>query len=374
MWMNVLIVGILAIFVLWTSSQGFFSAILQFASTVVAGALAFAVWEPLYYLVMPALDSPFWYDVGWGILLILSFALFRGLLQMLTDKACIANVFFTDNVNWIGSGAMGLCTGIVTAGMLLIGVQYIHGPTRILAYQGWNMDTDATIIREDKLWVPVDDIVEFIYSTGSNGAMYSTNPLSEWQPRLAQQASLFRTSYGDGASRMGMRPEGIKANRVFRVSPNDAESYLTDLSGVTNPQTGQKMRSGQIYAINLELNNATADKGGQIRLSKGQISLIVQMPDGEFLPVYPHAFYGKYDPASRAEFRFYFDVGDDFATSVGVGAEISMAFEFAVPDGATIHHIQVRNARSVLASLQIEEIDESDLMDLARNGNVSPGQ
>lgn len=370
MWMNVLVIGIIIIFVLWTSTQGFFSAILAFASTLVAGAVAFALWEPIYYLAFTAFDKNWGYDIGWGVTLILTFAIVRLLLQTLTDKACPANVFFSENVNWVGSGAVGLMTGILTAGMLIIGVQYIHGPDRILGYRGWKLDSDATVVRDDKLWVPVDEIVEFIYTQGSKGAMYSSNPMAEWQPRLAQQASLFRTSYGDGASRMGMRPEGMAAKRLIHVTVDDPAAVFPLLPGVVDPQTDRKLLNGDIYVISVEINNAAGDKDGKIRLSKGQVSLIAKLPDGEFYPIYPHAFYGKFDQARPEEYRFEFEVGDDYASSVGVGAEIKLSFEFALPSGSTLHHLMIRNARSDLSSLQREELTALEVLGLAWDGDL----
>lgn len=370
MWMNVLVLGILIIFVLWTSSQGFFSSILQFGCVVVAGAIAFAVWEPVYYLLFTKFDKPWGYDIGWGVSLLLSFALARLLLQMISDKACPANVFLTDTPNWIGSGFVGILSGIITAGFLLIGVEFIQGPTRMLGYQAWTLDSDATIIRQDKLWIPVDEIVEYIYSKGSQGPMYSSSPMTEWQPMLAQQASLFRTSYGEGASRMGMKPDGIEPKRLIRIAPFNPATFVQNLPGVTDPTTGRKLTNGDVYAVRLFISNAAGDDNGQLRLSKGQVRLVVQLPSGEFVPVYPHAVYEKYLQNLPNEGRFEFEVGDDYAVSVGVGAEIKMGFEFAVSQGATPQYIVMRNVRSMLTSLRIEDMTETELKTLIASGQM----
>ena len=370
MWMNIAIIGILAIYVMATLSQGFFSAVLQFAGTIAAGAVAFALWEPAYYIIFGKLDKGPGFDVGWGVTLILIFAFARLAFLFLSDKACPANVFLTDNINTIGSGAVGLMSAAITAGIILIGVQFIQGPTKILGYQAWTLDSDGSVIRQDKLWIPVDEIVEFIYSQGSLGSMYSNNPLAEWQPKLTQQASLFRTSYGEGSSRMGMKPDGYEVKRIFRITPSNPDQFFKNLPGTINPLTGRAFTDGDVYGYRLAFNNSTTDKDGRLRLSKGQIRLIVQMPDGQFLPVYPHAFYLKYQQDLPFEGRFEFDVGDVYACSVGVGAEINMGFEFVVPIGATPHHIMIRNARSELNSVQPEDINENALLTLITSGQM----
>ncbi len=368
MWMNIAVIGILAIYVMATSSQGFFSAVLQFAGTVAAGAVAFALWEPAYYFLFGKLDKAWGYDIGWGVSLIITFAIFRLIFLMLSDKACPANVFLTDAANTVGSGAVGLMSATITAGIILIGIQFIQGPTKMLGYQAWTLDNDGSVIRQDTLWIPVDEIVEFIYSQGSLGAMYSTNPLAEWQPELTQQASLYRTSYGDGASRMGMRPDGYEVKRMFRITPSNPDQFFRNLPGTINPETGRAFTDGDVYGIRVAFNNSTTDSDGRLRLSKGQIRLIVEMPDGKFLPVFPHAFYLKYQQDLPFEARFEFDVGDVYASSVGVGAEINMGFEFVIPAGARVHHLLIRNARTVLTSIQPEDISENALDALITSG------
>jgi len=369
MWMNVVVLFVLVVIVLATNSQGFFTNILQLGSTLVAGAIAFACWEPIYYVAIAEADKPFLYDVGWGVALLLTFALARVLLLVLSDKACPANVFLTDQPNWIGGGVVGAANAIVITGILVIGIQFIQGPKQLLGYQAWRLDTDGSIRREDRLWVPVDEIVEFIYSKGSLGSMYAPYPLAELQPRIAQQASLYRISYGDGASRMGMRPDGVLAQRAIRLQlPNPAQ-YIGELPGVTDPRTGQRMTNGDVYSIITEINNATWDGGDKLRLSKAQIRLVVRMPDGSFEPIHPHAFYQKHAPDQAGMWPFYFEIDEVFATSVGTGAGTVMGFEFLAPTNAVPRYLIVRNMRAEVPR-QIEDVSHSDLLRQIIAGNL----
>ena len=347
MWMNLAVIAVAGMVAYWGSTQGFFGAVLHFACVVVAGAIAFALWEPIYYLGLARIDKPLFYDAGWGISLILTFAILRLVLQIATDKACPANVNFGEGVNFVGGIVAGACSGILTAGILLIGLQYVQGPSKLLGYQGWTLDIDGGVIKGDKLWVPVDDWTAWFYTQGSVSTMFSTNPIAKWQPRLAQQASLYRLSYDEGKSRMGMRPAGTDVKRVITLELNDPAAFIQDLPGVKHPQTGQRLTNGEVFALRTVINSASWDDD-MLRLSKAQIRLIVRMQDGSYEPIHPHAFYQNFDTASPAQWRYVFDKDDVFATSVGVAADTPITFEFLVPSGATPHHLIVRNSRSML--------------------------
>ncbi|MCH2149191.1 MAG: hypothetical protein MK095_07135, partial [Phycisphaerales bacterium] len=45
--LNLLIIGLVLLIAYWWSQQGFFGALLHLLAVIVAGALAFAFWEPI---------------------------------------------------------------------------------------------------------------------------------------------------------------------------------------------------------------------------------------------------------------------------------------------------------------------------------------
>ncbi len=351
MYMNIAVVLILAIIVMATNKQGVFTNILLLASTVVAGAITFALWEPVFYLLFDAIDKPWAYDYGWGISFLIIFAIARISTQVLTDKACPGNVFLPETPNWIGSGLIGAMNGVLTVGFIVIGMHFIQGPTKLLGYQAWKVDSDGSVVREDTLWIPCDQIVTYIYSKGSLGSMWVPEPMAKLYPDLSKSASLYRISYSDGQSRQGLKPGGVTADTLILITPPDAD-FISTLPGTKDPVFGGKLTSGDLYAVTIDISNAASDGGSKLRLMKSQVGLIVETEDeyGDigFATIHPHAFYQKYDPAQPGMARFEFDIGDVVATSVGSGVEIRMGFEFLIPTDAEPLYLTVRNMRAEL--------------------------
>ena len=46
---NIILLGLIGLIAYWWANQGLFSAILHLLCVIVAGAVAFGVWEPLVY-------------------------------------------------------------------------------------------------------------------------------------------------------------------------------------------------------------------------------------------------------------------------------------------------------------------------------------
>ncbi|MFG0274722.1 MAG: hypothetical protein ACF8QF_06665, partial [Phycisphaerales bacterium] len=82
MLMNIgVILFVLFIAYLWTQ-QGLFSAFLHFVCTLIAGAIALAVWEPLVYGVFLGMRQ----DLAWSLGLIVPFLVSLVVLRLASDK------------------------------------------------------------------------------------------------------------------------------------------------------------------------------------------------------------------------------------------------------------------------------------------------
>lgn len=343
----IIVIAIAGLIAYWGGSIGFFSSLLHLAVVVVSGAIAFAAWEPLAMFMASKMPIAF-VDMSWGISLIVVFALSMAILETVANKACPANVRVSDSVNFIGGVTVGAFSGSITAGILVIGLQFIQGPTEIMYYRGWRIDTEGSIAHEDKLILPVDEITEWIYEKGSLSTMSVPDPLAQWQPNVAQAASLYRESYNEGASRMGLRPGEVKVDRIVKIDYNDPPEIVSRLRGAQDPYTFQPARDGDFYLINTRVNFGAADGGERVRLTKAQVRLVVRDLQGKFVAVHPHAFVHRFATDLAENSRWAFDSGDLPAVSVGAGGEPEMAFEFLVPRGATPSHLLVRNVLTEL--------------------------
>ncbi len=356
MWMSIIVIILVGLVTYWWASQGFFSSILHLTGVVVSGAVAFAAWELATVLGLGSINAPFFHNSSWGITLIIVFSISLVLCKYVTDKLCPNNTDVSHTVNLIGGGVAGAASGILTIGILLIGLQFIQGPTKIVYFQGWGLDVDGSIKQIEKLWVPVDDWTAKFYSLSSQGSMFVPNSLAEWHPDLARESSLYRVSYSDGKSRMGLRPGTISVSKMMRVGIDDIGEYISDLSGLTDPDTDSRPSNGDIMVVRLSIKNEAGDGGTKILLSKAQVALVVETSSGDFEIVHPHAFIQRHSTESISEARFQFDIDDIYASSVGSAAELRIGFEFLVPPNSRMHHIMVRHMRFDLPNTNPEDV------------------
>ena len=66
--LSILIIIVIALAAFWWGNQGAFSALLHMLCALVAGAVAFAAWEPLAYMLLNAGGLPkFIPQFAWGL-------------------------------------------------------------------------------------------------------------------------------------------------------------------------------------------------------------------------------------------------------------------------------------------------------------------
>ena len=117
---NLIIVLLLLGCVAMWATYGFFSAFIQLIVVVVAGTLAFALWEPVSYMLLGRMPA---YAHGVGLLG--PFVILIIVLRTALDKLCKANVHVPALADQIGGGACGIGIGILAFGVLLNGVNFL---------------------------------------------------------------------------------------------------------------------------------------------------------------------------------------------------------------------------------------------------------
>lgn len=123
MWTIFSLLAVLVLTWVWVI-RGFFSAFLHLLCVLAAGAVAFAVYEPLATLLLTKAPGrgvgTILRDTAHGVSLGMSFAIALALLRVTVDKLVPANLKFNDNVEYVGAGVCGLATGILTVGFVLM--------------------------------------------------------------------------------------------------------------------------------------------------------------------------------------------------------------------------------------------------------------
>src|SRR5262245_27638306 len=111
-------------------TRGFFSSLIHLICTIIAGAIAFAAWEPVSYWLLEASPTggimQFLGGIAWGVGIIVPFSVSLILLRLIVDKLLPANVVLQQKLDYIGGGVCGVLSGTITAGVLVIGLSFFR--------------------------------------------------------------------------------------------------------------------------------------------------------------------------------------------------------------------------------------------------------
>src|SRR5436190_4159156 len=187
--LSLLCIGVVAgIAYIWMT-RGFFSALLNMACVLVAGAIAFAVWEPgAYFLLDHAPTTGFLSGISggaWGIALGGPFIAALALLRVGLDKALPANVHCNQVTNYVGGGLCGTVAGVISAGILVMSIGFMRLDTEFMGYKPLGYSGPGSgLKKESGLLLPVDAITVGLYGRFSRTSLATAEPLGRWYPRL----------------------------------------------------------------------------------------------------------------------------------------------------------------------------------------------
>jgi len=377
---NILIIGlVLGLAYAWMV-RGFFSAFLHLLCVLVAGALAFAVWEPLAYLLIGLAPErgllSFLDSAAWGIALLLPFVIFMLLARVISDKAVPNNLKNATAADYAGGAVCGLAIGLITAGVFVIGIQGLRLPTSLGYQPVWFTEDRAagagSLTHDDRLWIPADRITAGIFQNISEGSMSAPNSLARWHPDLVGAAFAARISPGEGAGRNAISPDNFRVLKTYTVASPYRPVAANDLlafAGSSTPQRylgidAQPVAKGHLFGVVVQFEPAARERGGrgggQVIVSNGQAQLIAHnAATGRSTTIFPVAAISENAEADGRLGRWKFDANDVFISSVGAQSQPVFAFEFLVPEGYTPLGLHLRQARQLTADMPPPVVFES---------------
>lgn len=388
MFMNILvIVFVLSVAYAWMT-RGVFNAMLHALCVFFAGAIAFAVWEPLSIIFLGLSDMPLVEGVAWGVSLILPFVVMMIVFRVITDKVVKANIKSATPVDYAGGAIFGLISSGLTAGIMVIGIGYMRLPSTFLGYQPVYYTSDrsgaGSLVKTDKLWLPVDSVTAMVYSNLSEGSMSSAESLKKWYPDLTLTGYAARINPGEGAARNAITEDAFKVMSSYTIgdttgagSPKSdvvGEHSFVDLNGkAITPQM-----AGHVAGYVVEFGPSAKEKGskgGQVVISNGQIRLLTEKADGSTGTIFPIATISESSDQGQYG-RWLFDSEDLFITSSGGKSRIPMGFEFFVPADETPIALYVKNIRVPVGSIAAnKEFSTASAREkLIRSGELLTGQ
>lgn len=368
------IVVVLGVAYIWLT-RGFFSALLHMVCVVAAGAIAFALWEPLSLMLLDHAPTKgffaFLSGVSWAIGLAMPFAISLAVLRLSVDKLLPGNVIVTDVTNYVGGALCGAVSGIITAGILVLALGTMRLPAEFMGYKPvWYAEQSiarGSLARGKRLWLPVDWITAKLYGNLSLGTFGAGEPLAKWYPDLELVPTSMRMTFGEGPDRMGQSRNTLKkkdfaVNGWYVLGDPEQGSSFSQGGGIAGdaweevPQkiidlNGEPMSRGYIAGFHVSFYSGAKEKaGGQVICGPGQVRLVCEnqqtKQSSTYFPIAVISHTSESESNNYARFRF--DAPNVFVPSVGGQSEVKMTFEFAVRPGDHPIALYMRNVRAVL--------------------------
>jgi hypothetical protein len=331
--------------------RGFFSALIHLICVVIAGAIAFAAWEPVSLLILSSAPTRGFLsglaDVAWALGLALPFAISLAILRAMVDGVLRANAACEPAFDFIGGGVCGFLAAIISVGIFVLSAGMLrNSPLHSTLVTYTNQAASPGSIQSQREFIRpyVDELTVAFYEKLSERAFRTPRPLARWRPNMESFPSALVMSFNEGKARNTARPGDLKFVGVYTVGdaqagqPLDA-SIMADAWNATPQKAitldGEQISSGHLVGVVINFQPGAREKDGQVFVGNSQVQLVVESADGETRKtLHPLAIVCQTDKTDIIEYaRFRFDSPELFIASVGATSDAVMAFEFAVPSG-----------------------------------------
>lgn len=376
-------------------TRGFFSALLHLICTVIAGAIAFGVWEHVakFFLDNSSTSGFGAYlgGVAWALGLALPFAAILAVLRVAVDSTVRFNVNPGDTANYAGGAVCGGLAGIITAGVAVISLGFLRMETSFLQAQQVGYHNSGYIVRNGdgvgSLILPVDKLTVKFYGLLSEASFRTADPLARYHPNLHEQPASLRINAFEGKARNTSRTEDFAVTARYTVGKgsNKPLAELTKDRWSQGSQVVKDVNDDDYPAgshIEMFLVNFMAgakERDGKVVIGAAQVRLLLENAQNkQRIEVYPIAASSQADTQQTTAGRWRFDSRDTFIASVGGASEALFGFEFVCPPGFEPVALYVKNARHLIgngatsqAKRNFATTDERDLFIVSMTGGTA---
>jgi len=346
MLLNLLIlVFLIAMIVVW-AHYGLFSSFLHLCLVIVAGALSIGLWEPLAQgLLMGRMPH-----YAWAVGLLAPLVLMLIGFHLVQDRLVGVSVQFPDIANKIGGAVFGLIAGMLTAGLVVIGVGFTAMPAKVLGHQKFTiLGTGPVDTQQTKsLWVPVDGFAAGFFGMLSTGSFSTGSPLAVYRPQVADLAQLHRLRV-DPHSAPSLMP-GLVSIEAMYEHPTHIPAMPQALADGLGPQFEDK--AGQLVVIRTRWQRHDSaglpfDTDRTLRVVPSQVRLVTVKRSGSGYTdarlVQPVAFTGKSDTDHLQ--AYFHPIDTDRATAFGFNDREDITFAFLAEQGRVPLFLMIRGVR-----------------------------
>lgn len=331
-------------------SRGFFSSMLHMLCVLLAGAIALAFYEPIAYTLL----GQSWFggkqwlvNLVWAVSLALPFSLVLVILRVSMDKLVPANLDLDGITNLVGGIACGAVTGVITAGMLVFTLNFVHGAPKAGYFSAPPVayNNTGSLVKGGGPFIPVDKITAWFYGYTSEATLRTSTPLAKYHPNLPIEGTLLKTNFNEGGSRHVMTPKafevqgGYTLGKKAPLSVGDllAHSFSPGTQTVTRLDGEPINKNDKSYYVEgfvVKFKSGAREREGRIIIGAGQVWLVV-WNEQRSVQLQPIAMVSqaslKEGDKNLTYGRWRFDKQDVYIASVGGAEDPPMAFEFLVP-------------------------------------------
>lgn len=327
---NLLILALVALIGYWWATQGVFSGLLHLLCVIVAGAIAFAFWEPVTVGLL--LRGTGFDNFAWAVSFIGLFAVPLLILRLATNKLVPANVDLPRWVNLTLGFPIGAASGVLAIGMVLLGTGFVQSQREIFGFTGWvrnpNNAQEITHVGP-KLWLPVHQLTSEFYSWLSVTSLSTSRPLRQYYPDLHKvSGSEFRDSFRGGLGQVTLTPDAATIQGV---------TICPDLNRC---------------AVRVHFAAEARDFGSQLTLSSAQIRLVAGTND-QNRPYVAHPRAWSQPTMDGSTAVYLFDDISNYATTVPGQETATMEFDFEFPGTLVPLFIQIKGTRFDLPQFEV---------------------
>lgn len=354
--LNILVVLIMIVItMLWGirgKGRGLFSSLLTFGCVIVAGAIAFGLWEPIVYGAL--LDwRP---DLAWGLGLALPFAVSLAILRLVVELTVPKNVKVDDLSNFVGGAVLGFGSAVITTGILVMSLGSVNFGPKFLGFEPIDQQ-NGNLVYSSGLWIPVDEWTSALYAHMSAYSFSTKDPMAIHAPDLYEQIAMNRLVYSKDATKgRQLARNDIKPDEAAVVGAYTG-AKLSDFLTSATVQVARFQPKGmdgdpfpadtRMQGYVVQFQPGAREKGGQVVVGPGQVRLVYRKHAASRTggAIHPHAIIS--DPEANAGNKVWFprNAGDLFVPSVGGESTATMAFEFALPKDAVPVDLIIKGTR-----------------------------
>ena len=320
---NLFILGLILLIAYWWANEGLFSSILHLVCVITAGIIALSVWEQI---TMRMLSGGSFDNYAWGIVLVGVFVISLLILRVASDKLIPGNIQFPDWANLGLGGVVGLCSGVLTIGICLIGAGFVQSTNDIMGYRGTGRNESNRAIIEkvgNPVWFDAAQATSAFFSTISVGTLHpdiAGGPLQQYNPNVDELSTLVRDTFENGKGQLSLAP---KAASIAKLA---------------------KSEDG-LFVVQVSFNTQAKDHGGQLIIASSQVRLIGDASGSEKPDIYYPTSW-KQESKDGVESVFKFDDINNYATSVPGRQDTPIKFAFDTKDrNFKPRFIQIRGTR-----------------------------